>query len=770
MYSDRSPDSDAQVPKKFLGPLCGASPRSLEPRAGLDGDGRPRRPDILVPVPQTRPDLTGRPVALFVFSNLREQKGGLTKAWLRRLAIFHEAGWDTHVATIHPQPEIDETLAAWRDRGWLPDRTAVHHYQRRTRRLRPSWSRATDETWTRDDRIADWLDWLVGRIPGVVVFADSPVTYAPVAKMRNPYVGTIMTVHLAHRGSKKTGSAGATPAGSADRSIYQGPAGTPKLSGRFLPYAGAANAVVAPTHRQAEHLREDVPGLDVTVIPNILDAVEVPDPPARDPRLLVQLGRLDPFKRIDHAIRAVALARRDVPDLRLEVYGRGPDLDRLVALRDELGLGESVAFRGFTDEPLRVLASATASVMTSRREGFGLAVAESLAVGTPVVSYDIDYGPAELIEDGVTGRLVRSGSVAALAEALTEVVTHPTAWQRMSVAGPAAVEPLRAEAIAARWLDLAEMVAGQVALPSCAFLVEDLRVRRDGLEVSGVAVCAGAEDGRSELGIEGVAEVAASLHGPTGPAVGPLVAREMSATMPWSVVGAWPVGAALQGRRGGDSIPVLGPGLPVTAAPTRTGLVVIGPDSRGVPRRNEVDRAVLDVQPSGAQARVGGDATVVTETLHLRGRLVGTQAAPAHVDLTVETPGLELDPASVVPVTVRAAGTNLLVGTLHVEPGRGRRKGRRWVARTRLEWDEMGLAALRAADAGPVPVSLGAGRSLRPIGRVDFGADRPITLRVAGPWLLAPRDSGRLVLIPGWGLRIRASRLARRRRLARRPG
>ena len=60
-------------------------------------------------------------MALFVFSNLREQKGGLTRAWLRRLTVFHEAGWDTHIATIHPQPEIDETLDAWRERGWLPD-------------------------------------------------------------------------------------------------------------------------------------------------------------------------------------------------------------------------------------------------------------------------------------------------------------------------------------------------------------------------------------------------------------------------------------------------------------------------------------------------------------------------------------------------------------------------------------------------------------------------------------------------------------------------
>ena len=151
-------------------------------------------------MPDTRPDLTGHPVALFVFSNLREQKGGLTRAWLRRLSVFHEAGWDTHVATIHPQPEIDETLAGLAaSADGCPRRPPCTTTSVGTSGSGPRGAGGPTTTFTRDDRVADWLDWLVGRLPGVVVFADSPVTYAPVAMMRNPYVGRVMTVHLAHR-------------------------------------------------------------------------------------------------------------------------------------------------------------------------------------------------------------------------------------------------------------------------------------------------------------------------------------------------------------------------------------------------------------------------------------------------------------------------------------------------------------------------------------------------------------------------------------------
>ena len=442
---------------------------------GCGRDGAGGVPDILSPVPDTRPDLAGHPVALFVFSNLREQKGGLTRAWLRRLSVFHDAGWDTHIATIHPQPEIDETLAAWRERGWLPEATSVHHYQRRDKRFRPSWSRRTDETFTRDDRVADWLDWLVGRLPGVVVFADSPVTYAPVAMMRNPFVGRIMTVHLAHRkggagaGGATAGDGGTAVGGGEEagapaasgrrarqiRSRYAGPVGQPRLSGRLLPFAPAADAVVALTHRQADDLQEDLPGLEVHVIPNMIDPVPHDLVAQRDPLRVVQLGRLDSVKRVDHAMRAVGIAARTVPGLHLEVYGRGPELAHLLALRSELGLDEVVSFPGFTDDPIEVLAGAAASIMTSRREGFGLAVAESLAAGTPVVTYDVDYGPAELVEDGVNGRVVEDGSIEQLAAALVEVVADAEGWRRMSLAAPRAAERLRPDVVAAQWLELA---------------------------------------------------------------------------------------------------------------------------------------------------------------------------------------------------------------------------------------------------------------------------------------------------------------------------
>ncbi len=113
-----------------------------------------------------------------------------------------------------------------------------------------------------------------------------------------------------------------------------------------------------------------------------------------------------------------------VPDATLDIYGEGPERDRLQALIDELGLGAHVALRGHTDAAARVLREAMAYLSTSAYEGQGLSIVEALADGCPVVSYDAPYGPRELLAQG-GGILVPDGDEAALADALVRDPHRP---------------------------------------------------------------------------------------------------------------------------------------------------------------------------------------------------------------------------------------------------------------------------------------------------------------------------------------------------------
>lgn len=726
---------------------------------------------------QDRPEPTSGPVALFVFSNLREQKGGLTRAWLRRLALFHEAGWQTHVATIHRQPEIDQTLAAWRERGWLPAETQVHHYQRRNRRLRPQWRRPTDDHFTRDDRIADWLDWLVGQLPGALVFADSPVTYAPVAKMRNPYVGRIMTAHLAHR--TKSGTKRRPRRPGVERSRYQGPAGQPKLTGRFLPYAPAADAVVALTRRQAGHLAEDVPGAAIHVIPNIVEPPGAQgSAPARQPGRVVCIGRLDPLKRVDDAIRAVALARDRLPGVTLDVYGRGPDLERLEALRDELGLHEVVRFPGFTDDPFGVLAGAQASLLTSRREGFGLVVAESLAVGTPVVTYDVDYGPAELVSDHHTGRVVADGAIEQLANALVDVLTDEEAWAKLSAAGPSAVAHLAERTVAAQWLALADEVRSAVRRPGASLLIEDLRVRRAGVQV--LAVAFGGPGQRPATVRLGGSPVPLSMPqeapGETSADQAGRTVTPGTATLPWALLDALAgTDAAVPRVDGagrsevlleaqdlqGHALPALGPGVPQTVLPTANGVLLARPRADGAVAVAPAGAVVTaTVTLSRAEASVDGDVTVLTDVPLVSARLAAG-GAHAPFQVTGTRPGLDLAAGSSLALVVRGEHPRILGEVTLSSAAALADPSERWRGTAAAAWD---AAALRAVDRGqPVLVSLGIGRDRRRSAGRLLGGGRPVPVAVTGPrWVMATSSDGRLMLVPGRAVRARAAWAARR--------
>lgn len=146
---------------------------------------------------------------------------------------------------------------------------------------------------------------------------------------------------------------------------------------------------------------------------------------------LVIVGRLVPSKRVDHAIRALALVRRTVPDAVLSVIGDGPERPRLEQHARELGVDDAVRFLGrLTDaEKGSVLARASVLVACAVREGWGLTVTEAAQAGTPAVAYDIP-GLRDSIVPGRTG-LLSDQDPAALAVELERVLTDEPLRQRL---------------------------------------------------------------------------------------------------------------------------------------------------------------------------------------------------------------------------------------------------------------------------------------------------------------------------------------------------
>ncbi len=166
----------------------------------------------------------------------------------------------------------------------------------------------------------------------------------------------------------------------------------------------------------------------------------------RDPDLVVVLGRLAPGKRLPAAVRAFARVVSQVPTARLELWGAGAQRSELEALIAERELTHAVSLPGLTNDPGAVLDHAAVYLTTSAFEGQGLALAEALAHGTPVVAYDIRYGPRDMLAAG-GGILVPDDDEDALVAALVRVLTDAETRERLSteaVSAAATLSPARA--------------------------------------------------------------------------------------------------------------------------------------------------------------------------------------------------------------------------------------------------------------------------------------------------------------------------------------
>jgi glycosyltransferase involved in cell wall biosynthesis len=148
----------------------------------------------------------------------------------------------------------------------------------------------------------------------------------------------------------------------------------------------------------------------------------------RDPRdegLVLFAGRHMPDKRPLAAVEALAIARERRPGVHGVIVGDGPERPRVLARIRELGLEDAIEAPGFVErEELEGLVRRAGCVVApSLREGFGMAVLESAAVGTPAVVCEApDNAAAELVEPGVNGELAADRSPAAIAAALLRVL------------------------------------------------------------------------------------------------------------------------------------------------------------------------------------------------------------------------------------------------------------------------------------------------------------------------------------------------------------
>lgn len=159
---------------------------------------------------------------------------------------------------------------------------------------------------------------------------------------------------------------------------------------------------------------------------------------ARRPGSILVTARVAPEKQLDQLVRAVGIARQQVAEVSLDIYGYVDHRDNDQALKAvqaaiaEYHLEDVVHLHDYVQDVAAVQDQAQIYGLTSVMEGFNLALMEAQAHGEVGLTYDVNYGPNELVEDGKNGFVVPYADVNALADRLVALLTDSAALQAKS--------------------------------------------------------------------------------------------------------------------------------------------------------------------------------------------------------------------------------------------------------------------------------------------------------------------------------------------------
>ncbi len=198
-----------------------------------------------------------------------------------------------------------------------------------------------------------------------------------------------------------------------------------------------------------------VPTTKISVIPNPIartdrQAIEHKSVSPITDHFILGVGRLVWQKGFDRLL--VTFRRLNQSDLHLVILGEGKERLALINLAHELGIEERVYFPGRVADVETWYRQAACFVLSSRHEGWPLVLMEAMANGCPVVSFDCQYGPSEIIEDSESGLLVAEGDVEGLTKAIARVLDDETLRRNLVVKGMERVKAFDIKEIALRWL------------------------------------------------------------------------------------------------------------------------------------------------------------------------------------------------------------------------------------------------------------------------------------------------------------------------------
>lgn len=169
---------------------------------------------------------------------------------------------------------------------------------------------------------------------------------------------------------------------------------------------------------------------------------------------VIAVGKQGFQKGYDRLLAAWQIVSKSNPDWQLEIYGSIHPEFQLAALAKSLNISTTVSFFEPEKDIQSKYLEASVYVMSSRFEGFGMVLIEAMACGVPCVSFDCNYGPADIMTNNQDGLLVANGDIEALAAALLQLITNDALRTTMGANAKENVKRFFPETVVQQWDNL----------------------------------------------------------------------------------------------------------------------------------------------------------------------------------------------------------------------------------------------------------------------------------------------------------------------------
>lgn len=224
------------------------------------------------------------------------------------------------------------------------------------------------------------------------------------------------------------------------------------------------DGIMVPSHGQQKDLLARFPKLNVQVAPDgfIKSDVLESTPKTvgeRIPGRVVFVGRISPEKRPEQAIRVFSKVVAAMPEATLEFHGYPANGTIIADLKEQAareGIQDNIIFGDYVtgNDLSQIYQQARVLINTSRGEGYGLSLIEAQGYGLPAVVYDINYGPAEIIEDGQNGFVLKADATKEMADKILLLLSDENLWIDMSQRAYQAAQVYSAEKMIKVWEDV----------------------------------------------------------------------------------------------------------------------------------------------------------------------------------------------------------------------------------------------------------------------------------------------------------------------------